>query len=123
MPRATRPTVSVLAFDGMSPFELGCVVEIFGIARPELEVPWYELSVCAESPADLRITGGFTMRAEHGLDMLVAADTVIVPGVADVHGEVSHEVVAALRRARDRGAGRVDLLGGVRAGRRRTAGR
>ncbi|WP_433363435.1 helix-turn-helix domain-containing protein [Streptosporangium sp. CA-115845] len=112
-PRGAHPAVAVLAFDGMTPFELGCVVEIFGIARPELEVPWYELSVCAESPADLRVAGGFTMRAEHGLDVLASADTVIVPGVADVHGEVSPEVIAALRRAYDRGARVVSICSGA----------
>ncbi|MFD0889962.1 hypothetical protein ACFQ08_35930, partial [Streptosporangium algeriense] len=57
--------MSAVAFDGMAPFELGCVVEIFGIPRPELDVPWYELTVCAETPADLRVAGGFTMRAGH----------------------------------------------------------
>lgn len=29
------PTIAVLAFDGMAPFEFGCVVEIFGLSRPE----------------------------------------------------------------------------------------
>ncbi|MEV0595354.1 hypothetical protein [Nonomuraea cavernae] len=29
------PTIAVLAFDGMAPFEFGCVVEIFGLPRPE----------------------------------------------------------------------------------------
>ncbi|NUR91933.1 MAG: helix-turn-helix domain-containing protein [Nonomuraea sp.] len=110
----TRPApVSVLAFDGMSPFELGCVVEIFGLPRPELDVPWYTLSVCAETPDPLRVVGGFTMRAEHGLDMLSAADTVIVPGVPDVRGEVSPELVAALRRAHERGARLVSICSGA----------
>ena len=27
--------VAVLAYDGMAPFELGVVVEVFGLARPE----------------------------------------------------------------------------------------
>ncbi|MBG0830442.1 helix-turn-helix domain-containing protein [Planomonospora sp. ID67723] len=112
LPR-TRRTVSVLASDGMAPFELGCVVEIFGIPRPELDVPWYELAVCAETPSDLRVVGGFTMRAGHGLDVLAAADTVIVPGVPDVRGEVSAAVVAALRAARDRGARIVSICSGA----------
>ncbi|WP_449063595.1 transcriptional regulator FtrA [Planomonospora algeriensis] len=112
-PRAARRAVSVLAFDGMAPFELGCVVEIFGLPRPELDVPWYELAVCAESPADLRVAGGLTMRAPHGLEVFAAADTVIVPGVPDVRGEVSPGVVAALRAARDRGARVVSICSGA----------
>ena len=100
MPTPARlASVAVLAYDGMSPFELGCVVEIFGLPRPELDVPWYDLRVCAGTAGPLRVVGGFTMRAEHGLDALAAAGTVIVPGVADVRGPVSEEVIAALRLA------------------------
>ncbi|MEO3872987.1 helix-turn-helix domain-containing protein [Nonomuraea sp. B12E4] len=110
----SRPhRVAVLAFDGMSPFELGCVVEFFGLPRPELDLPWYELAVCAETPEPLRVVGGFTMRAGHGLDVLAAADTVIVPGVADVRGDVSAELAAALRLARSRGARMVSICSGA----------
>ncbi|MFF4416932.1 transcriptional regulator FtrA [Streptosporangium sp. NPDC001559] len=112
-PRRRAHTVSAVAFDGMAPFELGCVVEIFGIPRPELDVPWYELTVCAETPADLRVVGGFTMRAGHGLDVAAAADTVIVPAVADVRGEVSAGLVTALRTAHERGARIVSICSGA----------
>ncbi|MEU4234637.1 helix-turn-helix domain-containing protein [Nonomuraea sp. NPDC026600] len=111
--RAGLPSVAVLAFDGMSPFELGCVVEIFGLPRPELGVPWYDLKVCAETSQPLRAVGGFTLQAAHGLDALVSADTVIVPGVADVRGQVSGELVAALRLAHDRGARMVSICSGA----------
>lgn len=105
-------TVSVLAFDGMAPFELGAVVEVFGLPRPELRIPWYELSVCAERPGPLLAVGGFTMTVTHGLETFAAADTVIVPG-AEVHGEVSPRVVAALRRAHARGARVVSICSGA----------
>ncbi|GAA3145320.1 transcriptional regulator FtrA [Planomonospora alba] len=112
--RAARRTVSVLAADGMSVFELGCVVEIFGIPRPELDVPWYELAVCAETPGvELRVVGGFGLRAEHGLDVLAGADTVIVPGVPDVRDEVPRALVAALRSAHGRGARMVSICSGA----------
>ncbi|KIF67420.1 AraC family transcriptional regulator [Streptomyces sp. AcH 505] len=107
--------VAVLAFDGMAPFELGVVVEVFGLARPELgEQPWYDLRVCAQEPGrDLRVVGGVTLRAEYGLAELAAADTVIVPGVAEVGGEVSPELVAALRLAHSRGARLVSICSGA----------
>nr|WP_312024770.1 helix-turn-helix domain-containing protein [Nonomuraea sp. WAC 01424] len=107
------PTVAVLAFDGMAPFELGCVVEFFGLPRPELDVPWYDLKVCAETSEPLRVVGGFTMRAEHGLDVVAGAGTVIVPGVADVCGEVSGALVGALRLAHERGARIVSICSGA----------
>ncbi|MEZ0092818.1 helix-turn-helix domain-containing protein [Streptacidiphilus sp. EB129] len=113
--RPDAHTVAVLAFDGMAPFELGVVVEVFGLHRPEVgDIPWYELRVCAEDPGrDLRVVGGFSLRAEHGLDVLSAADTVIVPGVADVHGAVSPALVSALRTAHARGARLVSICSGA----------
>lgn len=105
--------VAVYAFDGMSPFELGCVVEVFGLPRPELGVPWYELKVCAESAEPLRAVGGFTMATEYGFDDFAAADTVIVPAVPDVHGEVPAPLVSALRQAYERGARVVSICSGA----------
>lgn len=112
-PRERLHRVAVLAFDGMAPFELGCVVEIFGLPRPELDVPWYDLRVCAETSEPMRAVGGFTLRAEHGLDVLAEADTVIVPGVADVRGQVSGSLAGALRRAHGRGARMVSICSGA----------
>jgi AraC family transcriptional activator FtrA len=105
--------VAVLAFAGMAPFELGCVVEVFGLARPELDVGWYDLAVCAETMDPLPVVGGFTITAQHGLDVLIRADTVIVPGVADVHGEVSPALIDALRSAAQRGARIVSICSGA----------
>ncbi|MCW2889330.1 MAG: AraC family transcriptional regulator, transcriptional activator FtrA [Streptosporangiaceae bacterium] len=111
---ARRRTISVLVFDGMAPFELGAVVEIFGLPRPELAVPWYDLRVCAEEPGrPLRAVGGFTMTAEHGLDVFAAADTVMVVAVPDVRAEVSPAVVEALREAHRRGARLVSICSGA----------
>jgi len=106
-------TVSVLAFDGMAPFELGVVVEVFGLPRPELEVPWYELRVCADPSRPIRAVGGLTLAAPHDLDAFAAADTVIVPGVPDVHGKVSPALIVALRTAHDRGARVVSICSGA----------
>ncbi|WP_381560749.1 helix-turn-helix domain-containing protein [Streptomyces eurythermus] len=110
-----RHVVAVLAFDGMAPFELGVVVEVFGLSRPELgDLPWYELRVCAEEPdRDLRAVGGFTLRVGHGLDALAAADTVIVPGVAVAGAEVSPALVEALLKAHARGARLVSICSGA----------
>ena len=104
--------VVALAPPGVAPFELGIVVEVFGLARPELDVPWwYELSVAAERPGRLPATaGGFAFFVEHGLEALEAADTVVVPGW---HGDPSAAVVAALRAAHERGARVVSICSGV----------
>jgi AraC family transcriptional regulator, transcriptional activator FtrA len=110
-----RPShrIAVLAFDGMSPFETAIVVEVFGLPRPELEVDWYELVVCAAAPGPLRTVGGMTLTAAYGLDAFAAADTLVVPGVPDVHGEVPGPVLDALRAAHARGARLVSICSGA----------
>jgi AraC family transcriptional activator FtrA len=112
-PEGPGPSLAVYAFDGMSAFELSCVVEVFGLPRPELAVPWYDLKVCAESTRPLRAVGGFTLAAEHGLDEFAAAETLVVTAVPDVRGEVSARLVRALRQADERGARIVSICSGA----------
>jgi AraC family transcriptional activator FtrA len=104
--------VAVLAYDGMAPFELGVVVEVFGLPRPELDVEWYALDVCAERPEPMDAVGGFALVARHGLDRLASADTVIVPGQR-VGAPVSDALVEALRDAHARGARIVSICSGA----------
>ncbi len=43
--------VVALLPERVAAFELGIVVEVFGLERPELDVPWwYELTLCTEHP-------------------------------------------------------------------------
>ncbi|MCZ7437104.1 transcriptional regulator FtrA [Micromonospora sp. WMMC241] len=107
------PSVTVLAYDGMSAFELGIVTEVFGLPRPELGVEWYDLAVCAEHPEPVRMLGGATLVTANGLEVFEAAQTVIIPGVGDVHGAPSPAVIAALRGARRRGARIVSICSGA----------
>jgi len=107
------PTVAVLAYPGMSAFETGIVTEVFGLPRPELDVSWYRLAICAELPAPLLLVGGAHLTTPHGLDAFARAQTVIVPGVPDVHADPSPELVAALRLAHRRGARVVSICSGA----------
>ncbi|GLZ42924.1 helix-turn-helix domain-containing protein [Actinokineospora sp. NBRC 105648] len=102
--------MSVLAYDGMSAFELGIVTEVFGLPRPELDVDWYRLTICAEGP--VRVVGGATLAADAGLEGLAHADTVIVPGMSNVRGDVSPALVDALGAAHARGARLVSICSG-----------
>jgi AraC family transcriptional activator FtrA len=82
-------------------FELGIVTEVLGLERPELDVPWwYELTLCAEHPGVIPAsTGGFSFVVEHGLEALLDADTIVVPGW---NGEPSDAVLEAVRASRAR---------------------
>ena len=39
--------VVAVAYQGLSTFEFGIVVEVFGLPRPEVKVPWYRFKVCS----------------------------------------------------------------------------
>lgn len=106
--------VAVLGFDGMAPFELGVAAEVFALPRPELDVDWwYTFALCAERPGPLHAVGGFTIEAPHGLRKLAQADTIVVPGTADLHADPSDAVLETLRRAHARGARLVSICSGA----------
>jgi AraC family transcriptional activator FtrA len=106
--------IAVLGFDGMAPFELGVVAEVFALPRPELEVDWwYSFALCAETPAPLAAIGGFTISTPYGLRTLARADTIVIPGTADVQRDPSPAVLTALRRSYDRGARLVSICSGA----------
>ena len=106
--------VTVLAYDGLAPFELGVAAEVFALPRPELDVDWwYDFSVCAERPGVLPALGGFGLAVDRGLDELARADTVILPGAADVHGDPPGPLVDALLAAHARGARLVSICSGA----------
>ncbi len=91
--------VVALAYPGMATFELGVVVEVFALDRPELDVPnWYRLEVCAVTPGPQPAVGGISIEVQHGLEILGEADTVIVPGwpVHDPVPQVLSDAVAAV---------------------------
>ncbi|TYB38157.1 helix-turn-helix domain-containing protein [Micromonospora sp. AP08] len=106
-------TVAVLAYPGMSVFETGIVTEVFGLPRPELEVDWYRLTVCAERPGAVPVVGGAALHTPYGLETLAEAGTVILPGVPDVTVDPSPELVGALRRAHRRGARLMSICSGA----------
>jgi AraC family transcriptional regulator, transcriptional activator FtrA len=111
---AVRPhQIAALAYPGMAPFELSIVIEVFGLARPDLDVAsWYRLDVCAVRPGPQPAVGGITITVSHGLDQLAAADTVIIPGWP-VRDEVPAELVDAVRSAHRRGARVVSICSGA----------
>lgn len=103
-------SVALVATDGMLHFELSVAHEVFGSAPAAVTVPWYDLSVCG--PDTVRF-GPFRLEPDHGLDRLQDADTVIVPGWADVDVAPSAELVQAVRAAHDAGARIVSLCTGA----------
>ncbi|WBB46870.1 helix-turn-helix domain-containing protein [Verrucosispora sp. WMMA2044] len=103
-------SVAIAATDGMLHFELALAYEVFGAAPDAVPVPWYDVRVCGTHPVRV---GRFRLEPDHGLDRLAAADTVIVPALADVAEEPPAVLVEAVRTAYESGARVVSLCTGV----------
>lgn len=97
----------------MSLFELSIVTEVFGLDRPELEVPhWYSVDVCAIELGAQPVVGGVSLQVSHGVERIRVADTVIVPGWP-VHTDVPSSLSDALIEAHDRGVRVVSICSGA----------
>ncbi|MEV6349546.1 helix-turn-helix domain-containing protein [Actinoplanes sp. NPDC051851] len=104
-------TVAVLALDQVVPFDLATPIEVFGRTRlPDGRAP-YRVRICAISPTV--DAGSFTLRAPYGLDGLLDADTIVLPGCADVTATVPGEVVDTLRRAYAKGSRLASICSGA----------
>lgn len=115
-PRACGPpkrAVVAVAYDGLCTFEFGVATELFGLARPELGVQWYDFSVVAVEPGPLRALGGMTVDAPHDLEAVAAAGTIVLPGWRDIDEAPPAELLDALRRAHADGARIMSICSGV----------
>ncbi len=95
--------VAVIVQDGVEPFELGLLCEIFGVDRSDEGLPVVDFAVCTPRPGQVRTPFGMALEVEHGLDRAHQADLLCV---AASHGRVAvdPEVLGVLRAAVDRGA-------------------
>jgi AraC family transcriptional activator FtrA len=105
--------VVAVAYDRLCTFEFGCTVELFGLPRPELEIPWYDFAVCAAERGRIRATGGIAVEVPHSLRMLDRADTIVIPGWRDANEAPPPALLRKLRAAYDRGARLCSICSGV----------
>ena len=105
--------VVALAYDRMALFETAIAVEVFGLPRPELRVPWYEFAVVSVDRGMLRTTAAIQVRARSGLRAFDHARTIIVPGWRDPAEVPPRRLLDAVRRAHRRGARIVSICSGV----------
>src|SRR5260221_5885987 len=112
-PRPPPPRVVVVAYDRLALFEMAIAVEVFGLPRPELAIPWYEFAVCSLDRGPLRGTGGVQVSARRGIHSIATADTIIIPGWRDPAETPPGPLLHALRRAHARGARVVSICSGV----------
>ncbi|MFD5322092.1 helix-turn-helix domain-containing protein [Streptomyces sp. NPDC127098] len=103
-------TLALAVTDGMLHYELSVAYEVFASRPDGVTVPWYDVALCG--PGAVR-AGRFRLESDHGLDRLPHADTVIVPGWADVDEDPPAELVDAVRAAHEAGARVASLCTGA----------
>ncbi|GAA2291174.1 helix-turn-helix domain-containing protein [Streptomyces atrovirens] len=106
--------VAAVLLDGVNPFELGVVCEVFGVDRSDDGLPVYDFAVASADGPAVRTNTGFSLQVEHGLERLETADLIAVPaGSSYVSREFPPELLDALRRGVDRGARVLSVCSGV----------
>lgn len=113
MPSRRPHRLAAVVYDNLCVFELGIVVELFGLPRPELPVEWYRFSLCSVDPGPLAATAGVRIEAPQGLAGLRTADTIAIPGWRDPDEIPPAPLLRALRRAHARGARILALCSGA----------
>ena len=104
--------VAVVVLDGVAPFELGVVCEVFGVDRTADGLPAFAFDICSPGGRPVRTPHGFDLVPSHGLERLAQADLVAVPAVP-MDGVVPDEVLQALRDAAGRGARVLSVCSGA----------
>jgi len=109
---STIHKVAVLAYEGLGTFEFGIVVELFGLPRPELDC-WYTFEVCGLEKGPLHATGGVSVLPRRGLNGLLDANTIIIPGWRNPEEPPPQRLIRMLTAAHERGARLVSICSGI----------
>jgi transcriptional regulator GlxA family with amidase domain len=100
--------LTILALDAVVPLDLAIAAQLMGYpAAP------YDVTICGLRPGQVTTTSGFGAAVSHGLRALAAADTVMIPGFFPHDRALPPPVLAALRRAHQRGARMVSICTGA----------
>ncbi|MFJ2516694.1 GlxA family transcriptional regulator [Streptomyces griseoviridis] len=106
--------VTAVVLDGVNPFELGVVCEVFGTDRSDDGLPVYDFAVASGEGPRLTSRAGFALHVEHGLERLETADLIAVPAGSCFESRAfPPELLDALRRGVARGARVLSVCTGV----------
>ena len=101
--RDEKTTFGVFIYDGVEPIDIGGTSGVFSMARRVL--PNILDFTLAAKPGPIRLSGGMTVLADHGVDDAPDCDVVIVCGGPG--WPQAAQDAAVLRYLRDRAAHRV----------------
>ena len=102
-----------MAYDGLCSFEFGVATELFGLARPELDLDWYDFEVVSIDDGPLRAVGGVSLIAPTDLARIPEADLVVLPGWRDPSELPPQPLISSIRAAHEKGARIMSICSGV----------
>ncbi|HEX6454976.1 MAG TPA: helix-turn-helix domain-containing protein [Solirubrobacterales bacterium] len=105
--------IVALCLDGLVAFDLTAPAQAFQLAAKPSGEPLYEFSSCSPDGGPVRTTSGFSVTPNAGLGALRGAQTIVVPGYANVLAPPPAEALAALRAAAERGTRLVSICTGA----------
>lgn len=92
--------VVFVAYAHHQPLDLVGPLQVFALANREGASPPYEIVIAAEQPGRVDSASGPSFLVEHGLEALVDADTVVIPGGPGMDADIlGMAVVPALTKA------------------------
>ncbi|MDW5596163.1 helix-turn-helix domain-containing protein [Conexibacter stalactiti] len=110
MAAGTPHHVVALVSEGVIVLDLAAPAHLFGFVDPAR----YSFALAAERPGAVMSSSGFAIVAEHGLDELARADTIVVPGsVGAEETTPAPALLDVLRAAAERGARIVSVCAGA----------
>ncbi|MDR9836751.1 GlxA family transcriptional regulator [Herbaspirillum huttiense] len=95
--------VAVLAFEGVSLFQLSVPAVAFGVVNGPPDFPSYEVRYCALTPGRVRSDQGLMIEVPDGLWAMYDADIIVVPAWSDPEIPAQAELIDVLRRAHEKG--------------------
>lgn len=96
--------VAILCFDGLVAFDVTAPAQAFMLAARPDGKPHYEVTVCSVDGEPVRTTSGFAVAPSAGPAALRLAETVVLPGYANILAPPPEEVLEEIRAAARRGA-------------------
>jgi transcriptional regulator GlxA family with amidase domain len=111
MKRRRRQLVAIVVFDGVVITDFAIPCDVFRLAQLPDGSPAYDVRVCAAGPSVA--SGCVTLVADAPLSLLRTADTIIVPGIADLGASIPGAIVKELQHAIHRGARVASICSGT----------
>ena len=97
----TMKQVAILAYDGVSLFELACAVELFALPRPEFD-RWYTTRVVSFDQTELNTTAGVGLRTEY-VESLSGVDLLLIPSWPVHQSDIPPRLSEEIRQLHGRG--------------------